>query len=61
MKTNGEIRVALSDELFDRIRKQAQELHVPLKWLVAGLVCDTIDPVQEPQEARSPQPSRCVA
>jgi hypothetical protein len=61
MKTNREILVTLSDELFGRIRMQAQELHVPLKWLVAGLVCDTIDPMDEPQEGRSPRTTRHVA
>jgi hypothetical protein len=61
MKTKSEILVSLSDELFDCLRAQAQELHIPLKWLVAGLVCDTIDPLEEPQGGRSPQPARHVA
>ncbi|HZW33255.1 MAG TPA: hypothetical protein VFF52_21235 [Isosphaeraceae bacterium] len=61
MKTNREILVTLSDELFDRMRLQAQELHIPLKWLVAGLVCDTIDPAAESQANPTPQPARHVA
>ena len=61
MKTDGEILVTLSDELFDCMRRQAQELHVPLKWLVAGLVCDTLDPVDAPQEGRTARPTRHVA
>ena len=61
MKTDREILVTLSDELFAYMRKQAQELHVPLKWLVAGLVCDTLDPVDAPQEGRTARPTRLVA
>jgi hypothetical protein len=38
-----QIRVTLSDELLNHLRKRAQEMHVPLRWLVAGLVCDTFE------------------
>ena len=61
MKPDPEILVTLSDELLDRIRRQARELHVPMNWLVAGLVCDTIDPLDECHEDGSPHPSRHVA
>ena len=61
MKTHSDILVTLSDPLFDRLRAQAQELHIPLKWLVAGLVCDTVDPVEEPQRDRSAHLVRHVA
>ena len=61
MKTDREILVTLSDELFAYMRKRAQGLHVPLKWLVAGLVCDTLDPVDAPQEGRTAHPTRHVA
>jgi hypothetical protein len=47
MKTKSEIRVTLSDELFDCLRAEARELRVPLKWLVANLVCDTIESRRE--------------
>jgi len=43
MKKKSEILVTLSDELMDQLRAQARRLHVPLKWLVAGMVCDTIE------------------
>jgi len=43
METRSEFSVTLSDELFDHLRLQAQRLHVPLRWLVASLVCDTIE------------------
>jgi hypothetical protein len=61
MNPNSEILVTLSDELLDRIRRQARELHIPMKWLVAGLVCDTIDPLGECPEDGSPHPTRHVA
>ena len=48
MKSNPEFSVTLSDELFDLLRSQAQRLHVPLKWLVASLVCDTFETFAEP-------------
>ena len=41
MQTNSEISVTLSGELIDHLRTQSQQLHVPLKWLVASLVLDT--------------------
>ena len=57
MKTNPEIVVTLSDELLESLRAQAQELKIPLKWLVAGLVCDTIEPAEQPLDSTS----RCAA
>ena len=37
-----QVRVTLSDDLLNHLRQTAQEKHVPLRWLVAGLVCDTM-------------------
>ena len=48
MKTHSEIVVTLSDELLESLRAQSQELKIPLKWLVAGLVCDTFEPSEQP-------------
>ena len=61
MKTNREIAVTLSDELLASLKVQAQELSIPLKWLVAGLVCDTIEPAEEPLDRRSSLSTRHVA
>ena len=36
------VRVTLSDDLLNHLRKVAQTKQVPLRWLVAGLVCDTM-------------------
>jgi hypothetical protein len=43
MDANPSIQVVLSDELLNHLRKVAQEKHIPLRWLVAGLVCDTFE------------------
>ena len=61
MKTNPEVVVTLSDELLQKLRVQAQALKIPLKWLVAGLVCDTIEPGDEPFDGRTCRSVRHVA
>ena len=43
MDANPKITVVLSDELLCHLRRVAQEQHIPLRWLVAGLVCDTFE------------------
>ena len=43
MDANAEVFVTLSADLLDRLRKVAQKEHMPLRWLVAGLICDTVD------------------
>ena len=58
MKSNPEFSVTLSDELFDQLRSQARRLHVPLKWLVASLVCDTFETFAVPIPITEPQPRR---
>ena len=35
--------MTLSDDLLNHLRRVAQQEHVPLRWLVAGLVCDTFE------------------
>ena len=42
MKRSPQVRVTLSDDLLIHLRKTTQAQHVPLRWLVAGLVCDTM-------------------
>ncbi len=61
MKTNTEILVTLSDELFERLRAQAREMKVSMKYLVASLVCDTMEPLETPRDEHSPQAARQVA
>jgi len=43
MDANPKIIVVLSDDLLCHLRRYAQEKHIPLRWLVAGLVCDTFE------------------
>jgi hypothetical protein len=36
------------------LKKLAHEMHVPLRWLVAGLVCDTFEStITAPQDGNS--------
>ena len=44
MDASPSIQVVLSDDLLSHLRKVAQEKHIPLRWLVAGLICDTLEP-----------------
>jgi hypothetical protein len=39
----SEVRVTLSAELWKQFHHRSAETGVPLKWLVAGLVCDTLN------------------
>ncbi len=50
MKRSPQVQVTLSDDLLIHLRKTAQEQHVPLRWLVAGLVCDTLETRTEHHE-----------
>ena len=43
MSTANEVAVTLTAELFDRLRDEATRLGVPLEWVVASLVADTLD------------------
>jgi hypothetical protein len=61
MKTSPEIVVTLSNELLERLQVQSRELSIPLRWLVAGLVCDTIETAERPIDRDSGQPVRHVA
>ena len=43
MRGATELAVTLTRELYDRLKAEARELDVPLEWLVASLVVDTIE------------------
>jgi hypothetical protein len=43
MHAASEVFVTLSTDLLRHMCKLAQTLDVPIQWIVAGLVCDTIE------------------
>jgi hypothetical protein len=43
MTASSEVSVSISGDLLSRLRVRAAELEVPVKWLVVGLVCDTVE------------------
>ena len=43
MKSQGEVAVTLSEDLLDHLGRIAIEAEIPLRWLVAGLVWDTVE------------------
>jgi hypothetical protein len=51
MRTPAEVVVTLTVELWRELRRQAVALEVPVEWLIAGLVCDTIE---RPEGAQGP-------
>ena len=52
------ITVTLSAELLGHLRGLATSLEVPFEWLVAGIVCDTIETTPEKSPA---SPGRLLA
>ena len=43
MHKDSGLAVTLSAELFARLKAEARKLEVPLEWLVASLVVDTVE------------------
>jgi hypothetical protein len=43
MSAAAEVDVTLSPRLFARLRAEAARLALPLEWLVAALVADTLE------------------
>ncbi len=54
MNTTSQVMVTLSPDLLKQLRKEAREQHVPLQWVVAGLVCDTLELGRHPRDAGQP-------
>lgn len=46
MTTSPDVDVTLSADLLRRLREEARALGVPLQWLVASLVVDTVDSLE---------------
>ncbi len=54
MNATAQVMVTLSADLLKQLRKEAREQHVPLRWLVAGLVCDTLEKGQRSRDVGQP-------
>ncbi len=54
MNTTSQVMVTLSADLLKQLRKEAREQHVPLRWVVAGLVCDTLESGPRSRDAVQP-------
>lgn len=54
MNATSQVMVTLSADLLKQLRKEAREQHVSLRWLVAGLVCDTLESGRRLQDAGQP-------
>jgi hypothetical protein len=52
METRGEVAVMLSDQLIDHLYHLSHEADIPLRWLVAGLVCDTMETLGDERARR---------
>ena len=50
MTTSLGVDVTLSGELLRHLRAEARKLGVPLQWLVASLVVDTVETVEHTLE-----------
>ena len=54
VNATSQVIVTLSADLLKQLRKEAREQHVPLRWLVAGLVCDTLETGRRLRDAGQP-------
>jgi hypothetical protein len=48
MNASPDVAVTLSAELLERLRAEARELGLPLEYVVAGLVVDTVESFGDP-------------
>ena len=48
MNGTRQVFVTLSADLLRHLSQLAMTMDVPIQWMVAGLVCDTIDTSSEP-------------
>jgi hypothetical protein len=46
MKRPSEVSVTLTAALYQRLKDEARDLDIPLEWLVASIVVDTIEAEQ---------------
>jgi hypothetical protein len=51
MHSTSQVFVTLCPDLLRRLCELARTQDVPIQWIVAGLICDTIDP--DPESAKN--------
>jgi hypothetical protein len=47
MTTNPSVDVTLSADLLRHLRAEARELGVPLHWLIASMIVDTVETIEK--------------
>jgi len=57
MKTSPELEVTLSADLYRRLRLEARRLGVPMTYLVASVVVDTIEEAEAHAEPACLEPA----
>ncbi len=45
----SEVAVTLSADLYDHLATESRRLSVPLEWLVASIVADTMEDEEQPE------------
>ncbi len=46
MTTNPSVDVTLSADLLRHLRAEARELGVPIHWLIASMIVDTVETIE---------------
>jgi hypothetical protein len=50
MIASPEVAVTLSEEMYAHLRGEAEMLGIPMEWLIASIVADTIDETEAADE-----------
>jgi hypothetical protein len=50
MIASPEVAVTLSDAMYAQLRHEAEMLDIPIEWLVASIIADTIDETEAAEE-----------
>jgi hypothetical protein len=61
MHSTSQVFVTLSPDLLQRLWELARTQDVPIQWIVAGLICDTIDRGSESAKSPALRPVKRLA
>jgi hypothetical protein len=50
MIASPEVAVTLSEEMYSQLRQEAEMLDIPIEWLIASIIADTIDETETADE-----------